>query len=1081
MKKFLFILLAFLATIYTIDAQRIVKGRITDKNGDPVIGANVVAKGTNLGTITDVDGNYSLSVPAGVSTLVMSYTGYNSQEISLGASNMVDVAMEEGVQLSETVVTAFGIQRYKNEVGYSAQKVEGDELTKTRDNNIVNSLSGKVAGLNVKRNNSMGGSTNIVLRGNKSLTGDNQALFVIDGVPVDNSNTNTTNQRTGRAGYDYGNAASDINPDDVESVTVLKGAAASALYGSRAANGVVMITTKKGKKVDGLGITVNTGINFGTYDKSTFAEYQDKYGAGYGLYYEDPTGRFLYRDINGDGKEDLVATTSEDASHGAKFDPNLLVYQWDAFDPLSPNYGKARPWVAAKNGPGSFFETSVGSSHGISIDKNFGAGYFKLGYNRNDEKGILPNSSLTKDLVNFGAGFDLTKSLQAFANINYTNVTGKGRYGTGYDSKNLMTNFRQWWQTNVDIKDQEDAYLRNKQNVTWNWADPDALVPIYWDNPYWTRHENFSNDNRGRYFGNVGLNYKILSWLNLKGSISLDKYNEYQEERIAVGSVDVSEYQRFDRDYQEYNYDLLAYTNSLNITDRLKFNALLGSNVRKQTIASIRQKTNSGLATPRLYTLSNSLNPLLAPDETLRELQVNGIFGSTSFIFDNYLSLDLSMRRDQASSLPKENNSYFYPAAALGLVFTDDKLLGSGKILSFGKVRLNYAEVGNTAPPLSVVDAYRLGVSTILDRTIPSTSFDGVPISSISTTKNNENLKPERTKSYEAGLEMRFMDNRLGFDVTYYKMNTIDQIIPAAVSRSTGYSSKYINAGDVENKGIELSLFLRPVTTKNFDWRIDLNWARNRNKVLDLGDIDNLQLGSFQGGVSINAALNEAYGTIRGNNFVYKDGKKVVGANGLYKLSATSNEVIGNINPDWTAGITNTFRIGNFTVGGLIDIKQGGDLFSLDLYYGLATGLYPETAGTNDNGKEVRSPNADGGGIILDGVKDDGTVNTTRVSAVNYGIYGYRRNPAAAFIYDASFVKLREVNIGYDFPAKCLGSNKYVKGINVGLYGRNLWIISKNLPYADPEEGLSSGNIQGHQGGAYPSVKVIGVNLNLKF
>lgn len=933
--------------------------------------------------------------------------------------------------------------------------------------------------MNIKRNNSLGGSTNIVLRGNKSLTGDNQALFVVDGVPVDNTNNNSTNQKSGRAGYDYGNAAADINADDIDNVTVLKGAAASALYGSRAANGVIIINTKKGSKSKGIGVTLNSGLNVGSIEKSTFASYQKKYGAGYGNYYEDDSGKFLSRDINGDGIDDLVTPTSEDASWGAKFDANKLVYQWDAFDPSSPNFGKARPWLAASNDPTSFFETAIGTNNGVMIDGSTAKGYFKLGYNHITDAGILPNSNIDKDMINFGASYDLTSKLKAYSAINYTGVKAKGRYGTGYDSKNLMTNFRQWWQTNVDIADLEAAYNRTGKNVTWNWADPSSLVPIYWDNPYWTRNENYQNDGRGRYFGNVGLEYKLLSWLNLKGQMSLDKYSEYQEERIAVGSVDVSEYSRFDRTFEEINYDLLLNSTQLKLTHNLNFSFLLGSNVRKNEIYSILDKTNGGLAIPGIYALTNSVSARNAPTERLTKLQVNGLFAQTSFDLNNSIFLDLSVRRDQSSALPKSNNSYVYPAASLGLLFS--KWTGTGSVFSFGKLRLNFAQVGNTPPPLVVDDVYNIGVSTLLDRTVYATSFGSAPLASVSDTKNNPDLKPESTKSLEFGIETRFFDDRMGLDLTYYKMNTVDQIFKAPVSRTTGYSFKYINAGEIQNNGVELQLFLRPIATRNFDWKIDINWAKNNSKVLDLGGIDNLELASLQGGVTINATKGEPYGTIRGSNFTYLNGQKVVSSSGRYVSSPTSNEVIGNLNPDWTGGINNSFRYKNLNFGFLVDVKQGGEVFSLDLYYGLATGLYPETAVLNDNGKEVRDPIADGGGLVLEGVQADGTPNTVRYDATDFGIYGYRRNPAAGFVYDASFVKLREVNISYDMPKAWLGAQGFIKGVNLGIYARNLWTIHKNVPYADPEEGFSSGNVQGYQGGAYPNVRVIGFNLGVKF
>lgn len=1067
-KKLFIITLIFCNLGFALAQQRTIQGKIADSNGATVVGATVLLKGTDKGTTTDSDGNYVLNIPTGPATLVVSYIGFLTQEIPVGTSNVIDVTFEDDTKtLGEVVVTALGISRNKNELPYSAQKLDGSETSKMRDNNIVNSLSGKIAGLNIKRNNNLGGSTNIVLRGTKSLTGNNQALFIVDGVPIDNANTNTSRQIQGGGGYDYGSAAADINADDVESVTVLKGAAATALYGSRASNGVILITTKSKSK--GLGVTVNLGMNVGNFDKSTFAKYQDKYGQGYGAYYEDPAGFFLYRDIDGDGKEDLVTPMSEDASWGAKFDASKQVYQWDAFDPTSSNFGKPRPWVAAANGPASIFEQSIGTSNGISIDGGNDKSFFKLGYTHSGDKGIMPNSRIDKNMVNLGGSYNLTDNLKVFSNINFTSTEAVGRYGSGYESRNLMTNFRQWWPVNVDVQEQKAAYERNKQNTTWNWVDPTDLHPIYWDNPYWTRHENYQNDSRNRYFGHLGATYGITKWLDLTGRVSLDQYNEVQEERFAVGSIDVSKYSRFNRNFREINYDFLAQVKPFNtFNDHLAIDFLVGSNSRRTTTSSINATTNGGLVVPKTYSLGNSKNPLEAPVEREEALEVNGVFAKLGLVFNKWAVLDLTMRRDQASTLPSENNSYNYPSASLGLIFSN--LIGENKFMDFGKVRLNYAEVSNTAPPLSVFDTYNF-----------ETPFGNAGVASVSNTKNNSNLKPERSKSSEVGLEMRFLSGLLGFDATLYKINTIDQILPASISRATGYASKFINAGNVENTGVELSVFIRPIHTANFDWKMDINWARNRNKVLDLGGIDNLQLASFQGGISINAALGEPYGTIRGGNFVYHDnGQKIVGANGFYSQSATSNEIIGNINPDWSGGINNTLRYKNLTFSFLIDTRQGGQLFSLDLFYGLATGSYPETAGLNDLGNEVRAPLTEGGGLIFAGVTSDGTANTKRVSAVNFGSYGYRRNPAAAFIYDASFVKLREMNLSYDIPTKGLFRNT-IKGLQLGLYGRNLWIIKKNLPHADPEDGLSSGNIQGHQGGVYPTTKVIGANLKIRF
>lgn len=1065
------LLMLMLSGALAFGQARPITGQVKDDKGNPVPFASVRVKGSTKGVAADQNGNFSIDAAPGA-TLEISAASYETYELKVGSQSIYAVTVKSQSTMSEVVVTALGIRRSKNELGYAAQKVGGDDITRTRDNNFVNSLSGKVSGVSVARNNSMGGSTNIVIRGFKSLSQTNQALMVIDGVPFDNSVTNSGSQQTGGGGYDYGNAAADINPDDIESINVLKGAAATALYGSRAAQGVVMITTKKGSR--GLGITINSGVTVGKYDPSTFLKYQHSYGGGYGYYYEDPTGQFLYRDINGDGQDDLVVPTSEDASYGAKFDPNLQVYQWDAFDPSSPNFGKPRPWVAAKNDPTSVFEDAVNTSNSVAIDGGNDKGWFKLGYTKNTEKGILPKSKLNKDLVNFGASYNITDRLTVSSNINFSKIDGLGRYGTGYDAKNLMTNFRQWWEMNVDLKEQADAYYRTHKNVTWNWADPTALVPIYWDNPYWTRNENYETDTRLRYFGNVMLNYKITDWLNVMARGTLDSYNEFQEERIAVGSIDVSQYSRFNRSFAEYNYDLMFNVNK-NITKDLNFKGVLGGNIRTQRIESIFASTNGGLVVPKLYSLSNSLNPINAPSEGVATRQVNGIFGQASFGWRDLLFVEGTLRRDQSSTLPVNNNAYWYPSVSGGFVFS--KLLHTSW-LTYGKLRANYAEVGSDAPVNAIKDIY--------DK---PTAFGSVPLFSAPNDKNNPNLKPERTNSREIGLEMSFLQSRLGFDVSYYHTNTINQIVPIAVSNATGYNRAFINAGDVENKGIELSAYVVPVKTRNFQWQINANWTQNRNKVLDIytdptgNKIQNYTLGNFPFSVSLNATLGQPFGTIKGTDFVYyeKTNQPIVGSNGRYLKSATSDQIIGNINPDWIGGLQNSFRYKNFNFSFLIDVRKGGDVFSLDMYYGLATGLPIETAGLNDLGNPLRSAIADGGGIIRKGVKADGTPNDVRVSAQNFGAYGYRYSPAAGFVYDASYVKLREVSISYALPKSVMSKIPGFKGIEFALIGRNLWIIHKNLPYADPEEGASAGNLSGYQTGAYPTVRNVGFNVKLKF
>jgi TonB-linked SusC/RagA family outer membrane protein len=1054
---------------------RTITGQVKDSKGDPVPFANIVIKGTNSGTSSDVNGNFKIDVKNGESLLISS-ASFAEQEIKVGTSATLAVTLQAQGNLQEVVVTALGLRRTRNQVPYAAQQIKGDEVSKARTANFVQNLSGKIAGLDIKQNNTLGGSTNVVIRGNKSITGNNQALFVVDGVPFNNAITNTRNQRSGRGGYDFGSAAADINPDDIESITVLKGAAASALYGSQGANGVILITTKKALR--GLGITVNSGFSVGAIDKKTFPKYQKEYGGGYGLFYEDPTGQFLYRDIDGDGTEDLVTPLSEDASYGGRFDPNLMVYQWDAFDPSSANFGKQRPWVAAANDPSEFFKKSFSSNQSVFVDGASDKGTFKLGYTRNDDKGIIPISKISKNLMNLAGTYNLTSKLTAGASISFSNIKGKGRYGTGYESSvNQMMSFRQWWQTNVDIKEQEAAFFRERKNVTWNWSDPGNLTPIYWNNVYFTLNENYPTDERNRYFGNVNLNYKLTDWLNISGRISLDAYDEIQEERIAIGSVTdgridaPSGYTRFNRSVREALYNLLINVDK-DLTKDINFKGLLGTALRKEHTATIRSETNGGLIVPKVYSLANSLNTPNAAEEFDGKKEIQGVFAGLTFTWRDMITLDGTIRRDASSTLPKGNNVYYYPSGSAGFVFS--KLLAGATWLSYGKLRANYAQVGSDAPLFSVHDVYAF---------VPP--FGGNPQSSVVGTKNNPNLVPERTRSYETGLEMAFIKNRVGFDVSYYKAETIDQIIPVVVSTSTGYNSKFLNAGTIENKGLEVSLNGSPVMSKDFSWNININWARNRNKVTKLFEgADNLVLADFQGGISLNATLGKAFGTIRGENFVYKDGQKLVGANGRYVKSATSNEVIGDPNPDWVGGINNTLRYKNLSLSFLLDMKKGGDVFSLDLYYGMGSGLYPETAGLNDLGNPSRNTIANGGGVILPGVKDDGKPNDVRVSNTNYGTYGgygSRRMPAANFVYDAGYVKLREVTLSYALPKELMARLKPFKGIDLSLIGRNLWIIDKNLPYADPEDNLSAGNLQGYQSGAYPTLRTFTLNLKLNF
>ncbi|MCX2478861.1 SusC/RagA family TonB-linked outer membrane protein [Pedobacter sp. MC2016-15] len=1076
-KQLLFCFVFLLIAIGAIAQDKTVTGKVTSKtDGQPLPGVTIRVKG-GQGAMSNAAGEFSLKVPQGATTIDVSFIGYLMQSVNIPSSNRVLVSLsEDSQQLEQVVVTALGITRKKNELPFAAQELKAEELTRTRDNNLVNSLGGKVAGLDIKRSNAMGGSTNVVIRGAKSITQNNQALFVIDGVPVSNASANTTNQQTGRAGYDYGNAAADINPDDVASMTVLKGAAATALYGSRAANGVIIITTKKGAK-NSTNITVNSGVTFGKIDKSTFAKYQTEYGQGYNSPATDgvgntvPTPGFWYRDIFGTGRV-MTSQFSSDASYGPKFDPNLLVYQWSALDPFSPNYKTATPWVAAKNGPDTFYETAVTSNQSIAIDGGGEKSTFKIGYTRNDERGVLPNSKITKNLFNFGGSYEVAKNLTISASANYSKIDGRGRYGTGYSGLNPNQGFRQWWNVGADIKELEEAYNRNQQNISWNWSDATGSRPIYADNPYFSRYQNVATDTRDHFFGNTTANYKVNDWFDVVGRVSYDGTSDIQEEHQAIGAVGVPSYTRANGTFSETNFDLFLNFNR-NITEDISFKGLLGTNIRRSRLTNIRATTNGGLVVPGLYSLSNSVSPIEAPVELYERRGVDGHFASVTFGYKDLFFLDGTIRRDQSTTLPDGNNAFWYPSVAGSFVFSN--LLKDWKWLSYAKLRLNYAEVGNDAIPLSVFDTY----------TKP-TAYGSIPLFSLPDTKNNGALKPERTKSIEAGLETSYLNSRVGLDVTVYKTNTIDQITPVSVTTATGFLRQYVNAGEVQNKGIEVSAFVTPVKTRDFSWTMNLNWSMNRSKVLSLyADVQNIEINqaSLSGAVTYNAAVGQPYGVIKGTNYVYVNGQPVVNANGYYAATPSSAEIIGDPNADWMGGIGNTFKYKNVSLNFLVDIRKGGDLWSLDQWYGQGTGLYPNSVGTNDLGNPVRNTLANGGGIILPGVLANGQPNTTRIDVSNSGNspYGYPNNPPrASAIYDAGYIKLREVALSYSLPQKFVSKLRAFKGIDVSLLGRNLWIIHKNVPYADPEDGLSSGNLQGYQSGAYPAVRTIGFNVKLR-
>ncbi len=1063
---FLVLLLA-LVTQITFAQERAVSGTVSDNTGLPLPGVSVLVKGSKTGTQTDFDGKYSIKV-APSQTLVFSYIGMKTQEVKASSTTVNVKLTSSAIELEGAVVTALGVKKSKKALGYASQEVKGNDIADTPVTNFADALSGEVAGLDIQSFGTLGGSANIIVRGFKSLYGSNQALIVIDGTPVLNETNNSSDVTSGRGGYDYGNAASDINPDDIESINVLKGAAATALYGSRASNGALVITTKKGKNAKGIGVTVNSSLTIGSVDKNTLPVYQDKYGAGYGPYYDDPY--FLNYDINGDGVNDQVVPFTEDASYGAAFNPNLNVYQWNSIFPQLPGYGKATPWVAAKNNPNSFFVDALTTTNSVSFGKSTDATTFRLGFTNKMQEGVTPNALLKRNTLTFSGSQKLSEKLTVSGDFSFTNNNGRGRNGTGYSSGNPMQAFRQWWQTNVDVQEQKAAFFATGQNITWNVNSSDDLSPIYTDNVYWNTYKNFQSDSRDRYTGNFSATQKVNNWFNVVGKFAFDSYSEIREERIDIGSSDVSDYTVTNRKASEINYDIMGNFNH-DITSDLNINGLIGYNVRVNKNNSLAASANGGLVTPGLFTLSYSVNPLTSLDYNKVDYtkRVEGVFAKAGLVYKGTYYFDASIRRDKSSALPANNNEYYYPSAASTIIFSN---LIKRDWLSFGKFRANYAEVGNDTTPYQVFNTYNVGAA-----------FNGNASASNPSAFNNSDLKPETSKEFEVGLEAQFLNNRLGFDFSYYKRKTVDLITPITVSNATGASNLWLNGGDMENTGYEAIVNATPIKTADFSWDVKVNWSTNKGIITRLAEgIEFMQLASVQGGVTLGGALNEPFGTIRGKDIVHHaNGQPIVKTNGYYQLTTSTTEKIGNITPDWTGGVKNTFKYKNLSLSALIDVQKGGDVFSLDTWYGYATGLYDFTAGTNELGNPVRNSNATGGGIILPGVKADGTPNTVRAAANTYANpWGYARAAQSQHVYDASFVKLREVSLSYVFP-KDLINKLSIENLSFSLIGRNLWIIHKNTPYSDPEAGLGSGNVQGYQSGAYPAVKEIGASLKFEF
>jgi len=1087
MRKFvLMLVLLIFAGVQVVLAQATITGVVTSADdGQPIPGVAVQVKGTTLGVSTDINGRYSLKVPADAKVLQFSFVGMTTKDVTIGQQTSINVVLEtEAVDIEGVVVTALGISREKKALGYAVEEVKADELNQTRSGNLITSLSGKVSGVNItSASGNMGGSSRITIRGVKSISQNNSPLFVVDGVPMDNSNYNDINTQRGAGGVDYGNMANDINPDDIESVSVLKGPTAAALYGSRAANGVILITTKKakaGKK--GLGVEVNTSVSF--EQVALLPKYQNLYGGGYVYTGEGTADGFVLENIN--GIDYRTVDYAFDESWGPKFDPNIQVLSaFDIYDWEARNFEgnpTTTPWVAAENDVDSFFETGVVFNNNFAVTGSNESSAFRLSYTNYDLSGYMPNSEQKRNAINFNGESQVSKWLKGYVGVNYVNTYTLGRPETGYDDNNIMQKFNQWGQRQLDMKVMSNYVNPDGTQRTWNRGGVYDPMPVYSDNPYWTRYKNYQDDERNRVFGNVGFLLTPMKGLSIKGQWNLDYYNLIEMERNAIGSQAESSYSEASREFSETNLELMATYNT-NLTSDLNLNIMVGANKRHREYGRMTSNTVGGLVIPELYKISNSTNqPFVSEFNDQKEIQ--SLYGSLNFGYRGMLYLDVTGRNDWSSTVTPSN--FFYPSATASFVFTELEALKDNSWLSFGKVRFGIAQAGNDTDPYrnSYVYNYLSNFGTLAMYTIPATLID-------------PNLKAEKTNSWEIGTELMFFSNRLGLEFTYYDEKTIDQILTVAISGASGYGSKLINAGTMSNKGIEIGLNATIVKSKDFSWNLNANFSKNTNLVEELAPgVEVYQLANAPFSVSVNAEVDKPYGSIRGSSYI-KDasGNLIVGTNGLYRTGPVQS--IGTVMPDFLLGVWNRFNYKGVELSALIDWRDGGQFFSTTHMWGMYSGILEETATTNANGKNVRDPLEDGGGVLVEGVygyvDGDGNIqytdaegndvdspvtNSTYVDAETWGAWMYS-GPAEQNVFDATYIKLREVRLSYTLPAKITGP---IQNLTLSAYGRNLAMFNTDIKdIVDPENTTSSGNVQGLEGGALPSLRYFGFGLNFNF
>lgn len=1068
---FLTLLLAFSLQI-SFAQKKAVSGTVSDESGK-LPGVSVTIKGSTTGTETDFDGKYTIQAKTG-DVLVFRYLGYKSIEKKVSTSSEINVLMTEDASvLDEVVVTALGISKKEKAIGYAIQKVAGEKIDQAKEPNLVNALQGRVAGVQIQGSpSSLGGASRITIRGSNSFLGNNQPLFIVDGVPISNAEYSTSSQQRGFGGgaYDYGNGASEIDPSNIASMSVLKGAAATAVYGSRGANGVILITTKKGGAQKGMGISFDSSITMDNV--RNLIPIQSTYGGG--SIYNTASG---FNEFIQDGVAYLAPNYAKDGSWGPKFNPNTLVRHWDSWDPGSPNYKEVRPWVAPENSYETFFNTGVTFMNTLAFSGSNQKGTYRVAYTNLDQKGVIPEGELKRNTINLNSSYNLTDKLKSSVSFSYIKTDAENRNVTGYNNANPLQGFTQWWQSQLDVTRLQDQQNTTQGNqYTWNpigiTTDSNGQFqsfnsnPRYFDNPYWVRENNLQTDTKNRIFGNANLSYEITDELTLSTQFGTDLFQFSIREGVPFRSVDGSRYAETERRFQETNMEVrLNYNKEIN--EDFTFNGFLGANRMRQFSKRITAQTNGGLVVDRFFNVGNSIDASLV-DTFESQRGINSIFGSASFGWKDMLFLDLSARNDWSSTLPEKNSSYFYPSASLSWAVSEIESVKESGVINFAKVRASIAQAGNDADPYRLTDVYN-----------PLTpNFGNNPMYSVPNSQQNPDLVNELTTEVEFGFLVKMLGNRLTIDAAYYDRTTDNQIFPVPVSAATGYTSRLLNAGKMKNSGLELQISGTPIQTEDFSWNVGLNFTSQNNEVVELLKDENGESivesinagGTWAADLRIQEGL--PYMALFGQNYIFDDnGNRLVDANGNYQFTA-DREYLGSAIADYTGGFSTAFTYKNFTLSALFDFQVGGVIHSTSLQWSKYSGMHPETVAFN--GEDDTRAN----GMILPGVKADGSPNDIRIDPQTYYQTYWRR--AAPNVYDASFVKFRDVRLSYNVDAKLLAKLPF-NSLNVSVFGRNLGILYSEVPFIDPQVITGAGNAQGLENAQIPATSSFGINLSAKF